>query len=125
MAPKSSAAEQQLQKAEAEYVKLHPLASQGNDVAPVTRGELRIILEDLLGQLGKAAPAPEMKVPVKPAAASPAPKVNTDGADDLKALGLDGIKAAAQMNGIDISALPDDVDLLADFVAAALNAAKG
>ena len=117
MAAKKSAAEQELQKAESEYVKLHPLASQGNDVSPVTRGELRIILEDLLGQLGKAAPAPA------PAAApAPAPKVNTDGADDLKALGLDGIKAAAQMNGIDISALPDDIDLLADFVAAALNA---
>ena len=115
---RKSAAEQELQKAEAEYIKLHPLASQGNDVSPVTRGELRIILEDLLGQLGKAAPAPAPA----PAAASPAPKVDTDGADDLKPLGLDGIKAAAQMNGIDISALPDDVDLLADFVAAAMNA---
>jgi len=125
MASKNSAAEQQLQKAEAEYVKLHPLASQGNDVAPVTRGELRIILEDLLAQLGKAAPAPATKVPEKPAAASSAPKVNTDGADDLKALGLDGIKAAAKMNGIDISALPEELDLLADYVAAAINAAKG
>ena len=118
MATRKSAAEQELQKAEAAYVKLHPLASQGNDVAPVTRGELRIILEDLLAQLGKAAPAP---VPA-PAAASPAPQVNTDGANDLKALGLDGIKAAAQMNGIDISSLPEEIDLLADFVAAAMNA---
>lgn len=116
---RKSAAEQELQKAEAEYVKLHPLASQGNDVSPITRGELRIILEDLLGQLGKAAPAPEIKVPEKPAAA---PKVNTTGADDLKALGLEGIKAAAKMNNIDISTLPDDIDLLADFVAAAMNA---
>jgi hypothetical protein len=112
---RKSAAEQELQKAEAEYVKLHPLASQGNDVAPVTRGELRIILEDLLGQLGKAAPAPA------PAAASPAPQVNTQGADDLKALGLDAIKAAAQMNGIDISHLPEDIELLAEYVAASMN----
>lgn len=119
---RKSAAEQELQKAEAEYVKLHPLAAQGNDVAPVTRGELRIILEDLLGQLGKAAPAPAIKASEKPAAASPASKPNTKGADELKALGLDGIKAAAQMNGIDISHLPEDIDLLADFVASALNA---
>jgi len=54
MTSRKSAAEADPQKAEQEYVKLHPLASQGNDVAPITRGELRIILEDLLGQLGKS-----------------------------------------------------------------------
>jgi hypothetical protein len=54
MATRKSAAETKPQKAEQEYVKLHPLVSQGNDVAPITRGELRVILEDLLGQLGKS-----------------------------------------------------------------------
>jgi len=64
-APKADAAEQELQKAEAEYIKLHPLAATGNDVAPITRGELRIILEDLLAQMGKApAPEPAMSAPL-------------------------------------------------------------
>ena len=153
MASQKSAAEQEIQKAEAEYAKLHPLASQGYDVAPITRGELRLILEDLLvkvasgdpirlskdekaigdiakglAQLSNRMAALESAVS---AAASPAPgkpekpgkpQLNTQGADELKALGLDGIKAAAQMNGIDISHLPEEIDLLADFVAAAMNA---
>ena len=52
----AASAEASLADAEAAYVKLHPLASQGNDVSPITRGELRLILEDLLMQMGKAAP---------------------------------------------------------------------
>jgi len=53
--------EEVLQKAEAAFVKLHPLAAQGNDVAPITRGELRTILDDLIGQLGQAAGAPDLQ----------------------------------------------------------------
>jgi DNA-directed RNA polymerase subunit F len=34
-------------------VELHDLVAKGNDVAPITRGELRVILEDLLTKLGK------------------------------------------------------------------------
>jgi len=56
MATRKSAADAELQKAEKEYHQLHPLASQGNDVAPVTRGELRIILEDLLTKLASGTP---------------------------------------------------------------------
>src|SRR6056300_335105 len=52
----AAAADAELQKAEKEYHQLHPLASQGNDVAPVTRGELRIILEDLLTKLASGTP---------------------------------------------------------------------
>ena len=143
MAAKKSAAEQELQAAEAQVHKLHPLMYGGTDVSPVTRGELKVILEDLLGKLAGGAPISLAKdekaigdlvlalgkldgrvksLEGAAAPASPAPQVNTDGAADLKALGLDGIKAAAQMNGIDISALPEEIDLLADFVAAAMNA---
>lgn len=57
MATKKSAAETELEKVEAEYIKLHPLASTGNDVAPITRGELRMILEDMLGQMAGGATA--------------------------------------------------------------------
>lgn len=53
MATRKSAAGTEPQKAKQQYAKLHPLVSQGNDVAPITRGELRIILEDLLSQIGK------------------------------------------------------------------------
>jgi hypothetical protein len=53
--------EEVLQKAEAAFVKLHPLAAQGNDVAPITRGELRTILDDLIAQLGQAAGAPDLQ----------------------------------------------------------------
>lgn len=47
-ARKSSAGEAELQKVKKESPQLHPLVTQGNQVAPITRGELRIILEDLL-----------------------------------------------------------------------------
>ena len=109
----SAAAEQELEKAEVEYHRLHPLASQGNDVAPITRGELRIILEDLLGQLGKpVAPKPE---PAKPA-------LDTSGKDQFIAMGRDSMLQFAQLNGIDTSgldALPDDG--LAEYIAAGMN----
>ena len=42
----SDAAEQELVSAETQYAELHGVLYQGYDVAPVTRGELRIILED-------------------------------------------------------------------------------
>lgn len=59
MATKKSAAETEIEKVEAAYIKLHPLASKGNDVSPITRGELRMILEDMLGQMaGGASAAP-------------------------------------------------------------------
>ena len=109
----SEAAEQELEKAEVEYHRLHPLATQGNDVSPVTRGELRIILEDLLGQLGKpVAPKPE---PAKPA-------LDTSGKDQFIAMGRDSMLQFAQLNGIDTSgvdALPDDG--LAEYIAANMN----
>lgn len=120
MAASKSAAESELQKAEAAYVKLHPLASQGNDVAPVTRGELRIILEDLLAQMGKLAPAPAAPAVAAPDAAAPA-QVNTDGADELKKLSLKALKDLAAKHNIDISALPEEKDLLADYIAANMN----
>src|SRR5210317_174391 len=53
---KTDNAELELEKAEKQYHQLHPLASQGNDVAPVTRGELRIILEDMIGKLASGTP---------------------------------------------------------------------
>ena len=56
MADQNSAAEAELQKAEAEAHKLHPLLTQGNDVAPVTRGEMKTVLEDLLGKLASGGP---------------------------------------------------------------------
>jgi hypothetical protein len=52
----SNAAEQELVSAETQYAQLHGVLYQGYDVAPVTRGELRIILEDLLGKLAGGAP---------------------------------------------------------------------
>ena len=52
----SDAAEQELQKVEAAAHELHPLLSQGNDVAPVTRGELKMIVADLLAKLAGGAP---------------------------------------------------------------------
>jgi hypothetical protein len=52
----SNAAEQELVSAETQYAELHGVLYQGYDVAPVTRGELRIILEDLLGKLAGGAP---------------------------------------------------------------------
>ena len=56
MATKKSAAEVELEKAEAEAHKLHPLLTQGNDVAPITRGELKTILGDLLTMMATGKP---------------------------------------------------------------------
>ena len=116
MATRKSAAEAELQKAEQEYAKLHPLAAQGNDVSPITRGELRIILEDLLSQIGKPVapkPAPTQQ---------PAPQLDTSGKDQFLAMGRDSMLQFAQLNNIDVSAveqLPDDG--LAEFIAANMN----
>ena len=117
-APKADAAEQELQKAEAEYVKLHPLAATGNDVAPITRGELRIILEDLLGQLGKA-PAPDAVI-----APEPKPAIDLTGIEQFDGKTLDEMKEIAKMMQIDTSAIDafDDVQLWKEFVTAAINA---
>jgi hypothetical protein len=125
-APKADAAEQELQKAEAEYVKLHPLAATGNDVAPITRGELRIILEDLLSQLGKA-PAPEPAVPVIPAGQGTPdmkPQVDLSGIEQFDGKTVDEMKEIAKMMQIDASAIDfsDDLQLWKEFVTAAINA---
>ena len=56
MADQKSAAEAELQKAESAAHKLHPLLTQGNDGAPVTRGELKTVLGDLLGKLAAGGP---------------------------------------------------------------------
>jgi hypothetical protein len=121
---KNTAAEAELQRAEAEYVKLHPLASQGNDVSPVTRGELRIILEDLLTQLGKAAPVEAPKAAAASSGDATGHKVDTTGFEQFMPLGIDGIKDFAKQNNIDVSALDgqSDLQLWAEFVAAAMNA---
>lgn len=117
---RKSAAELELEKAEAAYVKLHPLASQGNDVAPVTRGELRIILEDLLGQIGKAVVKPQ---PAPAPTSKPEPELNLDGAEEIKQLGRESMEQFAQMNGIDISGASGlDDEGLAQFIAASMNA---
>ena len=55
-AANTDAAEQEMQKVEAAAHELHPLLSQGNDVAPVTRGELKMIVADLLAKLAGGAP---------------------------------------------------------------------
>ena len=52
----TDAAEQEMQKVEAAAHELHPLLSQGNDVAPITRGELKMIVADLLAKLAGGAP---------------------------------------------------------------------
>ena len=117
-ASKSDAAEQELQKAEAEYVKLHPLAATGNDVAPITRGELRIILEDLLSQLGKA-PAPDAVI-----APEPKPAIDLTGIEQFDGMTVDEMKEVAKMMQIDTSAIDafDDVQLWKEFVTDAINA---
>ena len=145
----SEAAEQELQTAEAEYAKLHPLASQGNYVAPITRGELRIILEDLLTKLASGDPIKLQKdekaigdvimagvaldkrvaalekavaaLAPAPAAASPA-QLSFQGKDQILALGRTGMEEFAKTNCIDIAgvgALPDDG--LAEYIAANMN----
>jgi len=55
-AANTDAAEQEMQKVEAAAAELHPLLSQGNDVAPITRGELKMIVADLLAKLAGGAP---------------------------------------------------------------------
>jgi len=55
-AANTEAAEQEMQKVEAAAHELHPLLSQGNDVAPITRGELKMIVADLLTKLAGGAP---------------------------------------------------------------------
>ena len=55
-AANTDAAEQEMQKVEAAAHELHPLLSQGNDVAPITRGELKMIVADLLAKLAGGAP---------------------------------------------------------------------
>jgi hypothetical protein len=125
-ASKPNTAEQELQKAEAEYVKLHPLASQGNDVAPITRGELRIILEDLLAQMGKA-PAPEPAAPVVPVGQGTPdmkPQVDLTGVEQFDNMSLDTLKDFAKKNNIDVSAIDGQTDLQMwrEFLTASMNA---
>ena len=112
-----AAAEQELQKAEVEYHHLHPLATQGNDVSPVTRGELRIILEDLLVKIGSG-------VPIATSPAPAAPTIDTSGADQLLSLGRDAMLQFAKDNNIDVSGvLGLDDTALAGFIAASKNVA--
>ena len=79
----SAAAEQELQKAETQYAQLHGLLYQGYDVAPVTRGELRIILEDLLVKIGSGVPVATAPAP---APAPAAPTIDTSGKDQFIAM---------------------------------------
>ena len=122
---KTNAAETELQKVEAQYVKLHPLASEGNDVAPITRGELRMILEDLLAQMGKAAPEEAKPEPPKADAGADltaAPQLNLSGVGELKALSRKEMLEFAKINGLDVSGLeglPDEG--LAEYIAANMN----
>ena len=120
-------AEQELQKAEAEYHRLHPLATQGNDVSPVTRGELRIILEDLLVKIGSGVPvatAPASAPAPAPAPAPAAPTIDTSGADQFISLGRDAMLQFAKDHNIDVSgALGLDDNALAEFIAASMNVA--
>ena len=58
----------------------------------------------------------------KPAApGKPEPKLDLTGADELKALGVPALRDFAQKHGVDVSALPDEKDLLAEYIAAELN----
>ena len=119
MATRKSAADAELQSAEQKYAKLHPLASQGNDVSPITRGELRIILEDLLAQLG--SPVAPIKTPIKPPV-KPEKSLDKSGSDQFLALGRDGMLQFAKANNIDISPvekLPDEG--LAEYLAINMN----
>ena len=116
----SAAAEQELQKAEAKYHRLHPLATQGNDISPVTRGELRIILEDLLVKIGSGVPVATAPAP---APAPAAPTLDTSGADQFLSLGRDAMLQFAKDNNIDVSGvLGLDDKALSEFIAANMNA---
>lgn len=142
--------EAELRKAEQEYAKLHPLASQGNDVAPITRGELRIILEDLLTKLANGDPIRLQKdekaigdmvlavgqligrikaledaalapAPAPAAAASPA-QPNLQGKDQILALSRTAMEKFAKAHGIDISGVETLPDEgLAEYIAANMN----
>ena len=115
----SAAAEQELQKAEANYHRLHPLATQGNDVSPVTRGELRIILEDLLVKIGSGVPVATAPAP---ASAPALPAIDTSGFEQFLSLGRDGMLQFAKANNIDTSGvLGLDDKALAEFIAANMN----
>ena len=117
----SAAAEQELQKAETEYHRLHPLATQGNDVSPITRGELRIILEDLLVKIGSGVPVATAPAP---APAPAAPTVDTSDFEKFLSLGRDGMLQFAKDNNIDTSGvLGLDDKALAEFIAANMNLA--
>ena len=125
-APKADAAEQELQKAEAEYIKLHGSLYQGYDVSPITRGELKVILEDLLVQFGKA-PAPEPAAPVVPAGQGTPdmkPQVDLTGIEQFDGKTVDEMKEIAKMMQIDTSAIDavDHLQLWKEFVTAAINA---
>ena len=116
-----AAAEQELQKAEVEYHRLHPLATQGNDVSPVNRGELRIILEDLLVKIGSGVPIATAPVPAR---APAVPTIDTSGAGKLLSLGRDAMLQFAKLNNIDVSGvLGLDDTALAGFIAASKNVA--
>ena len=79
-AANTDAAEQEMQKVEAAAHELHPLLSQGNDVAPVTRGELKMIVADLLTKLAGGAPI-SIASAVDPAAVTDlAHQINTESA---------------------------------------------
>jgi hypothetical protein len=98
---------------------LHPLATQGNADSPVTRGELRIILEDLLVKIGSGVP-----VATAPAPAPVAHTIDTSGADQFLSLGRDAMLQFAKDHNIDVSgALGLDDNALAEFIAASVNAA--
>ena len=120
---KSSAAESELQKAESKYHRLHPLATQGNDVSPVTRGELRIILEDLLVKIGSGVPVATAPAPASAPASAPAlPAIDTSGFEQFLSLGRDGMLQFAKANNIDTSGvLGLDDKALAEFIAANMN----
>ena len=117
----AAAAEQELQKAETQYAQLHGLLYQGYDVSPVTRGELRIILEDLLVKIGSGVP---IATSPDPAPAPAAPTIDTSGADQLLSLGRDAMLQFAKDHSIDVSgALGLDDNALAEFIAASMNVA--
>jgi hypothetical protein len=125
-ASKTNTAEQELQKAEATYVQLHGSLYQGYDVSPITRGELKVILEDLLVQFGKA-PAPEPAAPVVPAGQGTPdmkPQVDLTGIEQFDGKTVDEMKEIAKMMQIDASSIDfsDDLQLWKEFVTAAINA---
>ena len=104
---------------------LHPLATQGNADSPVTRGELRIILEDLLVKIGSGVPVATATAPAPAPAPTPAAStIDTSGADQFLSLGRDAMLQFAKDHNIDVSgALGLDDNALAEFIAASVNAA--